>query len=77
MFGKPNDNTYQFAEDLLEKHRQDVLGKAALPPLRRVYMVGGMSVITPFLFHNVMYPLLAKPASSLSEYAAPVDDFFN
>lgn len=40
VFGKPFDTTYQYAERVLNAHRNQVLGRGDLAPLKTVYMVG-------------------------------------
>ncbi|KAH7057182.1 HAD-like domain-containing protein [Macrophomina phaseolina] len=40
VIGKPFRMTYQFAEERLNRHREDLFGKNKLDPLKRVYMVG-------------------------------------
>lgn len=44
MIGKPFHDTYAFAEAKLELHRPLILGKADLPPLKRVYMIGQLNL---------------------------------
>ncbi|GME27565.1 Peptidase M20 [Neofusicoccum parvum] len=40
VIGKPFRMTYEFAEERLSRHREDLFGGIKLEPLKRVYMVG-------------------------------------
>lgn len=75
IYGKPFRMTYQFAEDRLNRHREDLFGKDKLAPLKRVYMVGdnpGLWLPSPF---SAVFMLTTRTESDIrgaNTYESPL-----